>query len=77
MTNLRVFNPDSHFCHQRTENQIPQSQSTAPTLNERAEALLDLHQQHLDAIQKATELIANLLGNLPGDHATGTHEEAD
>lgn len=70
MTNLKVFNPDSHCCHQPNQSQTQQNQSTAPTLNERAEALLDLHQQHLDAIHKATELIANLLGNRPGDHAT-------
>lgn len=37
-------------------------------LSSRIEALLDLHQQQLEAIQQATQLIANSLENAPDDH---------
>jgi hypothetical protein len=52
---------------QPTSNHAPNRQSEPLT---RSEWLLDLHQQQMDAIQKATERIAFSLEITPGDHTS-------
>lgn len=62
-------NPESHVLPERTQSQqqSPTDQSGRLPFS-RNELLLDLHQQQLDAIHKATELIANSLRFAPDDH---------
>lgn len=81
-TPFRIFDPDHpgqpriHQPRQTdgTRQSQPSSpktstrQSADPVLGFKIEALLDLHQQHLDAIHAATILISNLLKNAPDVH---------
>lgn len=62
--------PQSQSQPQPTNHNQSESchQSAALPLSSKIEALLDLHQQQLEAIQAATELIARTLGFNPDDH---------
>lgn len=60
---------DPRAQHATTQEDQPTCHlSESPRHSSRIEALLDLHQQQLEAIQQATRLIANSLENTPDDH---------